>query len=285
MNIEDIQYNKKIDFKILKNLCVSKFGELTEKYYNDIQNVYNNKDFAKNEVTLYFEKLKESFYIYIDKKITLTDIDHLYKSIKTVNYKEPNMKYMYVLDEKLKKIKENNTYEIVEEILYYSIKNKIFYSDTYEVVTLLINFSLIWNGITPIVFFPYYKLFKYAVNCNDIFYFNDLIKKIQGFNYVYREKHKKTNIKSILEKYYDNQDEIKRLFLPKSIYIYGSYILETNNEYSDIDILVDIDIWHKKKIKEYLEELFEIPVDLSVYSEIQNTIFYKRISKYMRRIK
>jgi hypothetical protein len=77
----------------------------------------------------------------------------------------------------------------------------------------------------------------------------------------------------ILEKLKGNKGEIKR-FGVKKIGVFGSYVRGDHQRKSDIDILVEFEEGKKTfdnymKLKFFLEDLFECPVDLVIAEAIK----------------
>ena len=63
----------------------------------------------------------------------------------------------------------------------------------------------------------------------------------------------------------EHKEELKRKFGVKEIGIFGSYVRNEQTEVSDIDILVDLEKpigWEIVDLKEYLEEILGVKVDL-----------------------
>jgi len=90
------------------------------------------------------------------------------------------------------------------------------------------------------------------------------------------------NKEAITETLRNNLGFIKNNFQVTNIGIFGSYIREEATEESDLDLLVEFDRGHKDffnymRLKNYLENLFDIEVDLilkdAVKTQLRERIF------------
>jgi predicted nucleotidyltransferase len=76
----------------------------------------------------------------------------------------------------------------------------------------------------------------------------------------------------ILKRLRDHKDDLRSRFSVRQIGLFGSYVHNTANEGSDIDLLVELEeptFDHYMDLKFFLEKVFQHPVDLVLAESVK----------------
>lgn len=157
-----------------------------------------------------------------------------------------------------------------------------------EFALLVTNFILIKRGYYPIIIYPNdKKTFKESIklskiNPNDFYLFlvqtEHFIRKSHNHNVLNLDQIKtKEEIITIIK---NEEIYLKKIYHVNQLYLYGSYVKETNIGSSDVDILVVFNDYlidyqkqeTMKKIKNYLHELMATRVDIMEFSHALSSL-------------
>lgn len=279
------KFNPNLVFKVTSNICVSLFGSSTDSYYEDFQAISNKQKFYKNQITNKFSQIY-NFLTTIEKETPLETVV---------------MRACYVIDDKawlkLNKfdkiillrylegtINLNNPLVTIELVLLYVVRNLPFGKHSYETTILILNHLFLTNQSTPVLFPPLFYTLKLSIDCKDYHRFKQNINQIKRVNKAHITEHDEYSSGEIISMINKHREVLTNKFGVTSIYLYGSYALQKQSIFSDIDLLIMDDIPNRDSLKKYISDITNHAIDLSTASTIEDTCFYERIKKYMIKI-
>jgi len=246
-------YNPKINFKICKSLDLC--YPLSQGYY-DYRNVYDEKALPSNKTESKLLRTKHVLFIFVNSGFTI-DSSNLSIDLLHSKYKKKALTNL---------LNQNENKEDYLYLLRTIIKNNIFYDKSYMFAILISNSILIRNGYLPIIYD--YKKIEYITNAIKTDISDESLIKILN---LFAEHTNKLNIKSEPL----SSIELIKLILSKKeklielgvlhLKLYGSFVINKQNEYSDIDILIDsrkISKEEREQIKNVLSSLTKRMFDI-----------------------
>lgn len=172
-------------------------------------------------------------------------------------------------------------------IFAYIIKNHVFPTDNLEIAKFFVNYFRIMHQKHPIIFYPIHSKRIENMILEDKSYssikeqFIMLEERTDRFN----EKHPLITKEKIVGLLLEMQNELESQFGIKQIYLYGSYVRGEENEYSDLDIILETKEEYVGKISsgyimQHLSKKLGLPVHGEVIYSLEN---YQDLTVDMRR--
>lgn len=262
-------YNPKIDFKMIYFLN-PKLDSM--KNYYEIVDIYFKSASYVSEQGKWFEKVKKLFFLILESKEINLEILTSCANILEADINETNVSLIF---EKINLVKKKNRlYQatwFLNEIINHPPISK--YS---EIIAILIfNSILKKSGYIPIIFLnsniEFLKgMIESKITISSLidffFLYEDLSMK-------YEKKYpplKKDEVITIIKAH---QKTLTKKYLIKKIWLYGSFVRNEENDYSDIDLFID---FYQKleedqllEVKKYLEMLFMRNVDMTLECNVK----------------
>lgn len=261
------EYNSKIDYLFLKK-SIEPSGVYRDELL--IRDVYNNVCEPNDDFSFKLKSLRE-IIDYIKQDSTILNIS----SIKWIVNK-------YAIEEKYKMI--SNEQVLSSIINNYHFKEvdsnntdffiKLVESNTFTkeleptIIPIIYNFLLIKHNHFPLIF--KYNKTKTIINLIRMkeylgveSYFTDMYIESNNYN----TPHRDISLNEVKEIIISKKDYLISKLHIKSLYVYGSFAKGTNNKYSDIDIYITASnkTYNRFYYAAYMEDLLNLPVDVSVY--------------------
>lgn len=261
------EYNPKIDFKLLYFLN-PKLDKT--KDYNEVVDIFKKKAMYISEQGKWFSKLNNVFsYLLENEFLCKETFNFIAKQFETtVEYKIMEG----IISQHLEIGSEDVPYEatwLLRAIMYERPFKE--YSDTIAVI--MFNAFLKICGYIPIIFLDdYFEFIKRMVNIGiTVHSLKDLLSMYRDLSFKYDKKYEKLSKQDIITAIVKNKKELSQLHGVKAVWLYGSFVREEANAYSDIDLYVSFDEKksqeHLINTKKYLEELLGRSVDMSLDSK------------------
>jgi len=272
------EFNERIIIKFIFNLLIKEKEEIS---YENIENkFYANKNKGINK------NVNDEYIKFIDVLTHINNFEICYETVRYLfenitNKIKINSSHIQYFIEKLENIKNDYSIEKLEELFIDIIKHDLFFEATFKMAAIIINFIL-YKKIGSIIIFPY------DIDIYHLIKSNKIIMKNRIIDYLIRNT-EKYNIKRSISSSDNIKKEIEKVIKKKSIkgikdiYLYGSYAKNTNNEFSDVDILIMNDKNFNISFCEIMEHEFyvktNIPIDITISSDISDS-FRNKIMKY-----
>lgn len=261
------EYNPKIDFKLLYFLN-PKLDKT--KNYNEVVDIFKKKNKFISEQGKWFSKVSAVFnYLLENKFLCKETFNFIAKQFETtVEYKIMEG----IISQHLEIGSEDVPYEatwLLRAIMYERPFKE--YSDTIAVI--MFNAFLKIYGYIPIIFLDdYFKFIKRMIESGiTVQSLKDLLSIYKDLSFKYEKKYEKLSKQDIITTIARNKNELVQKHGVKAIWLYGSFVREEANAYSDIDLYVSFDEKksqeHLINTKKYLEELLGRSVDMSLDSK------------------
>lgn len=261
------EYNPKIDFKLLYFLN-PKLDKT--KDYNEVVDIFKKKAMYISEQGKWFSKLNNVFsYLLENEFLCKETFNFIAKQFETtVEYKIMEG----IISQHLEIGSEDVPYEatwLLRAIMYERPFKE--YSDTIAVI--MFNAFLKIYGYIPIIFLDdYFKFIKRMIESGiTVQSLKDLLSIYKDLSFKYEKKYEKLSKQDIITTIARNKNELVQKHGVKAIWLYGSFVREEANAYSDIDLYVSFDEKksqeHLINTKKYLEELLGRSVDMSLDSK------------------
>lgn len=258
-------YNPKIDFKALFFLN-PKLDR--EKNYNEIVAIFKQKKTYISEQGMWFARINSVFsYLLEHELLNRETFDFIARHLETgVDYK--------ILNDILAGFSELSDSDITYQatwLLKIIMRQKPFseYSDILAVI--MFNAFLKKGGYIPIIFVRDYldfikKMIESGITVDSL---RCLLEIYKDLSFKYEKKYKEFSKQDIIDTIMQNKNEIVQIYGVKAIWLYGSFVREEADAYSDIDLFIASDedpITAEKlsEIKTYLESLLGRSVDMSI---------------------
>lgn len=269
------KYNKKIDYLFCKygpHELVFNSDELNfKKIYNE--EIMPISEYEKK--VLQFKKILS----YIKKEETKFNYDNLINIMlmldeNAIIYKNESL--IKLIDDYNKNLCNNLSLEFFIKV----VEEEIFMPNiNIEMAKIIHNFIEIKNSRKPIIFYYYevlkiIELIKNGQKENCFVYFLDLYNKTNEYN----ESHKLITINELTKIIKENEYELKTKYYVDKLFIFGSYSKGLENEYSDLDVYVEVfddkksDLNNKYYLLDYLKKILKIKVDCIVKDDSYNNI-------------
>lgn len=271
---EITNFNDKTQFKFIKNLLKIKNDTITTSY-NEYEKYFYSNNVLK-EIDIYSQdKFKRLCYAWTLKEnfdFRYESLKYLLKVITGTNEPMINPLFLEELLAHLQELKREFSIAHIKELFVGILRYNSFYEYSYETVSYLINFIFYQHNQPILVFYMYFnKLYEYIME--------DSIDKAYSLIDLLLVENAKYHIKTVkkpIELVINALKVIKQEYINagiENIYLYGSYAKNTINDFSDIDVFIEItDRYHvnmTQLIKKKLSKLLKVPViDISLSTEI-----------------
>ena len=260
-------YNTKIDYKMLYFLNPKL--DTTKNYY-ETKSIYQKNANYVSEQGKWFKKLK-NVYDYL----LLNDLNFE----KIIDFSEKEFKTDVNVNAKLKIINNFKNFQnndiiylatwFLREIIFNKPLNK--YSD--ELAILIFNAIIKKAGFVPIIFVKDYRAFikRIIYKKITICLLKDILASYEDLSIKYDKKYDLLSKDDIFKAIENNKKILKEKYDVKKIWLYGSFVRNEANEFSDIDLYVDF--FSNKteeeliEIQEYFVKLLKRDIDMLVESK------------------
>lgn len=267
------EYNKKIDYLFCK------YGphELIYNYdESKIKKIYNEEILPSSEYETKVTKFKKILR-FIKKEDTLFNYSNIINILSIIDENSKICKsesLIDLIDDYISNSDKNNSFEFFTKI----IDEQIFEEKVnVEMAKIIHNFIEIKNNRKPIIFYYYevseiLKLIENGEKEKTFIYFLDLYNKTNEYN----ESHKLISKNELIEIIRKNENKLKTKYYVDKLYIFGSYSKGLENEYSDLDIYIEVfkekmnDLNNKYYLLDYLKKILKIKVDCIVKDDSFN---------------
>lgn len=248
-------YNTKIDYKMLYFLNPKL--DTTKNYY-ETKSIYQKNANYVSEQGKWFKKLKNVY-----EYLLLNDLD--FEKILNYSVKEfetdVNENAKLKIINNFKNLKNNDIIYLatcfLKEIIFNKPLNK--YSD--ELAILIFNAIIKKAGFVPIIFVNDYRAFIKRIIYKKITIYSliDVLSSYEDLSIKYDKKYDPLSKDDIVKIIKNNEKLLKQKYDVKKIWLYGSFVRNEANEFSDIDLYVD---FFSNKTDEELIEMQEYFVKL-----------------------
>lgn len=248
-------YNTKIDYKMLYFLNPKL--DTTKNYY-ETKSIYQKNANYVSEQGKWFKKLKNVY-----EYLLLNDLD--FEKILNYSVKEfetdVNENAKLKIINNFKNLKNNDIIYLatcfLREIIFNKPLNK--YSD--ELAILIFNAIIKKAGFVPIIFVNDYRAFIKSIIYKKITIYSliDVLASYEDLSIKYDKKYDPLSKEDIVKIIKNNEKLLKQKYDVKKIWLYGSFVRNEANEFSDIDLYVD---FFSNKTEEELIEMQEYFVKL-----------------------
>lgn len=250
-------YNQKIDFRFIAYSNMGKY--VYECTYDDFM-VYLGKNEPVNEIQNDIVKTKKMFELLKSNGINIETIDScvlLFSLCFSIGKRDKLQNF-------LSKLNYINPFEDACELFMFIVKNKIFGEYTYKFAIVIFNAILFSNNILPIIFPLSYT-----------FYLCELIESglsLDSFENIVMARFENSIIYNTPHELIDDNEAVKRImslkrdlvekYGVKHIFITGSFAKKLYTNFSDLDLIIEMDNYDKiDEIEKYIANMTAIPVD------------------------
>lgn len=167
-------------------------------------------------------------------------------------------------------LNRSDYYDYACKLFMHVIKKSLFGSITNKMVILMFNTIMYQNNTLPIIFYPKnMKVLDELINSGlSLDSLKGIINGLFSKSIIYNTPHKLITRDEIIDFLLKSKKELEESFGVNHITLTGSYANGLYNEYSDVDLIVTInDKSLKKKLEQYLENKFKMPVDVVLIDE------------------
>lgn len=262
--------NEKITLKIARHLINSIYRDLSKVELLDLVYSHAAQDNCCEIILKLVNVIKETNILnkeYLNK---------IYNCIPSGNKKNPLSEVK--LNKFLLYANNHNKFEICKYLIRYKVFNDLWFI----MLTLIFNnISYLENKELYVIFlFTEKELYKRSYKSKKVF-----------FNYfkLILEENKKYNVKNIIYEIAEIKNIISTtstkqisFYGIKKIYLYGSYVKKTNNEFSDIDLIIFSDISDinldicETLLCEYFEQKFKSSCDIHIHINSRRLTSFER---------
>ena len=259
-----IQYNQKIDYLIAKFTYRKYLGAVDEKEWRA---VYHEKIPPKTQSQEFMLRIKKalSFIKSENCQFNFSSIMTIYKIVLKEQHAIFHQKKLENYIQNIQRMNKNQIFQAYIQI----VQLQLFAKYNCEMAILLFNLLKIKSNQIPIVFYP-----KDVKEINQALYKEypeELIIAliVQNAHKTMEQNkwHPLIPKDEIIEHLFQLRPKLYEQFGVTGIGIYGSYARGEENEYSDLDIFINVidvkkeDIYNKKKIFVFLTEKLGLNVD------------------------
>lgn len=257
-------YNPKINYKLIYFLNPKL--DLRYNYYETIDIYYHNKKY-ESEQGEWFQKLNNIFtYLLNNSKLTIEMFEYSAKQLNT----NVNKDVIDLINQKTLNYKNKSILEYAVLLLYNIIISKPLEKNNELLAVLLFNVVLIKNNYVPIIFTKdnlYFinKMINKKINYLYIYQFLEFYKDL---SFLYDNKYLPLSKLDVINTVKKHKKNLKNNFNINTIWLYGSFRRNEQNNYSDIDLYIsffdeptNIII---RKVKKYLTTILGRKVDILV---------------------
>ena len=259
----DSHYSSKIDFKVIYSF----FHSVESKTYFELRNIVSSNMMPASLDGKEFYKFKNLYFYFKDNSFNNLNNDFIYK-ISSMSFDISLLSMFDILNY------DNEIYYAID-ILKYILINKPFNDYSYMLASFIFNAILFKYKYIPIVFTNHIlKIIEtMCINHNDNIdiycYLKNLVDQSNNYINEYADL-SKYELLNILN---SNKDILINQFNISELYLHGSFARETQNSYSDVDLIYQIDKQSDdclEDIKRFLTSIIKRPIDLTSISDIKN---------------
>lgn len=256
-------YNPKLDKRMLvdSNLYWNMFGSYCDliMVYDGVREPLSNDDID----LLYSKKLYE---LLLRQGVSL---ETLTEGCKLFNF--------YLQDDKrsrlhnyLLQMSVSDPFDEACQLFFFIVKKAIFCELSTKFAIIAFNALLVRNKILPIIFYVGFtitvcELIQAGLTVESL---KEILYKCFETSIKFNQKRPIVSLQDMISKLQDIEQGLRENWGVKQLFITGSFARETNNEYSDLDIIVSLrDESVDIELQKHLEEYLLVPVDLIKSSE------------------
>lgn len=261
------EYNPKIDFKFInlinpKHDVATNFFEKTNIFKYDFPFFSEQGKWFKIIKTIYYYLLNNDILAFESFEFAAQELESNLDHKKAINI--------------------INEYQASNDIVYDAVwllkkiwKEKVIGKYSYILATLVMNSFLKKNHYIPIIFFDEYNQFIDKL-INENITTESLINILSIYHDMsdkYIDKFNLIDKKTVLNRILSHKETLMNEYDVKTIWLFGSFLRDEANEYSDVDLYVD---FFKEKNEEqfvalenYLKTILKRRVDMHVDGEVQ----------------
>lgn len=238
---------KKLPHERYKLIALDKYKALSSEEQR-VKRVSDSFNYLLNNINQSLSKdlIKRAYYILTNKTL---DDDIIFKILsKYYEYKDLNRHYL-------------------ASLIHFVVLDNVIEESSVFAFILSSFVSMKKSGKCYIPFDYIKKLYEEAKNEKSILKMIYIFNCIESKN---KKSQKQVDKKELVKTIYQNKTYLEETFNIKSLFLYGSYLKDSVNEFSDIDLLVifsnKVDYLEKPnsviQLKEYLQQIFYINVDV-----------------------
>ena len=271
------EYNQKIDYLICKNLI-----DLNEKTIDELKmrKIYQEEKEAKTKKEIIMIRAKK-IIDYIKRPTTEFTLKEIKKCYEMLVDKEA--KITKSTQRLLKNIEEdfsiNKVSDIAEKSIIEILKSRAFGNKWNGCMAKIVhNFILLKKDLVPVILYPsQMKMIRKLINEGEEAGAIVELKKAYERTNRFNIKHIIIPYEEIQEKIKNKKEELKERYGVESVYVYGSYARGEENEYSDLDLYVEIskqkrtEEVKKVRIANYIEKEIGLAIDIKIVKELNKT--------------
>lgn len=264
MNKFKDSYNSKIDFRFLafSNMKINTF----ESTY-DLGKAFNGEMKASTNDQIDIVKTKKAFEMFKVEGITKETIK---KCLGLFDEVVSNIEIQMVINY-MNNLSKNDYFDLACKLFMFIVKKSLFGTISNKMAILIFNTIMYQNKTLPIIFYPHnMKSLSELINSGlSIESLKGIINGLFDLSVTYNTPHRFVTRDEIIEILLANKIEIETTFGVSHISLTGSFANGLYNQYSDVDLIVTLkDKNIKKELEKYLENKFEMPVDVVLNYEI-----------------
>lgn len=250
-------YNQKIDFRFIAYSNIGKY--VYECTYDDFM-VYLGKNEPVNEIQNDIVKTKKMFELLKSNGINIETIDScvlLFSLCFSIDKRDKLQNF-------LSKLNYINPFEDACELFMFIVKNKIFGEYTYKFAIVIFNAILFSNNILPIIFplsYTFYlcELIESGLSLDS---FEDIVMARFENSIIYNTPHELIDDNEAVKRIMSLKRDLVEKYGVKHIFITGSFAKKLYTEFSDLDLIIEMDNYDKiDEIEKYIANMTAIPVD------------------------
>lgn len=257
-------YNPKIDYKMLYFLNPKL--DTTINYY-ETKRIYKSDIDYESEQGKWFKKLKKFYDFLLANELDINKILNYSSNIfNTIMYKSVVDK----IHEEYLNIKNRESTYVATWFLIKIISKEPLKSYSEELAILIFNSIIKKGGYIPFIFKRNYIMYiKKIINLNsNTNYVKEILSIHNNLSTLYNRKYKNATKKDIIEIIENNKNFIRENLNIKKVWIFGSFVRNEQNEFSDIDLYIEFinnkSEYKTKSVEKYFSELLGRAVDILV---------------------
>ena len=251
-------YNHKLDTRMIINSNI--YRDRLSSYEGNVW-VYDKQALPINAEQEEVLKSRVIYDLWKEKGITVDSIVVASKEFNILLEDDKISRLETFLDE----IKECSVFEYACKFYMFVVKRGIFGLFSTKFAIIALNAILVRNNILPIIVYT-----NYAIMLAELIQAGLMLESLEEMIYqnfqtsiIYNNKHKLISQKEVLNTLKKHKETIRTVYGVKKLYLMGSYAKNTVNEYSDLDIIVDIqDRANEAALEAFISEKVHLPVDI-----------------------
>lgn len=259
------EYNPKIDFRMIYS--INPKLNLKEDYCN-LRKITKGISTPKTEQEIEFHKLLSIYYILIEELISIESIEKCCEILKLKNLDS------VLIDEMIGYTKSGmfnqNVIYWSTFVFWFIAKNTLFNNYTYEIAVLIFNSLLSKNKYVPIVITNNYLGFiKKNIETNiTVDSLMILFSLYQDMSLRYLNKFQAITKKDIIISLLNEKQKLETDFFVSKLWLYGSFVRDEANEYSDVDLFIsvtkELDKIKFSALRNHLQNVLKRSTDIQV---------------------